>query len=167
MDRVWTLCRFIGSVAYYYITPTPPDFELVYAERDGKDITPETIARLAYQHNQVPKEKEESRLLLHYKYKGAGPFAIYFDKGEVFEFPPPRIEPSKPIEFCLVSVEVGEKDITETAGIFAGPDGRWDGRLPKREGKKSQIDPKLLYPDLEQGESILISFANGDEIQLY
>jgi hypothetical protein len=174
MGKLWTYCRFLGSIASYYITPTPPDFELVKAECDDEDVTAKLITWIAY--GSPPSTKPwptKSRLVLQYKYKGAGPYLIYFDDGEDFVFPPRNVEETKPLEFCLVSVEVNKKDeeepldITDRGQMFAGPDGKWDDRLKRgEEERESSIDLKLLYPDIEEGDEIVISFANGDEIQI-
>lgn len=178
MDQLWTLCRFLGSVASYYITPTPPDFEITRAEANGTDVTPQLLSWMAMQRPDynVPWEESDT-LVVEYRYKGAGPFIIYFDKGEEFAFPPGDAALPKPLEYCLVSVEVEREgkeesiDISERGFLFAGPSGRWDDRLPPRDGlpndrTRKLLDLKLLYPDIREGDLVIISFANGDEIQL-
>jgi hypothetical protein len=174
MDHLWTLCRFLGSVASYYITPIPPDFELVRAEGSGKkgadlsekrDLTPQMLVWLAYYPNggERPWDDDE-RLLLYYKHKGAGPFIIYFDAGDTFSYPP-VVEEVKPVEFCIVSAELqrGEDvvDLTEEAATFSGPDGRWHGRL-----KQGTFDVRLLYSDIKEGETVVLSFADGGDVEL-
>ena len=169
MDSVWQLCRFLGSVASYYITPTPPDFELVRAEGDEKrDLTPQLITWLAvslYSETEMKKPwQDDERLLLYYRYRGAGPFAVYFDKGDAFVYPP-AVEEVKPVELCLVSAEVeraGEIiDLLEEATAFSGPDGRWNGRL-----KQGGFDVKMLYPDMKEGDKVVLSFADGGDLEL-
>lgn len=185
MDKLLTLCRFIGSVASYYITPIPPDFEIIGAEAGGTDITPELLSWLALQRPENSKPwGDADRLVIQYKYKGNGPFLIYFEPEEEFVFPPEDASKAKPIEYCLVSAELERKDkgeeeepldISERGNMFAGPSGRWDGRLQPRDGlptttteakRKKELDLKLLYPDIKEGDTVIISFANGDEIQL-
>lgn len=165
MDGLWTMCRFVGSVARYYMTPTPPDYQVVSAECDGSDVTPDVISWLAvsgYAHCEQtwPKDK---RLVLTYRKKGNGPFVLYFDAGESLVFPPVTSDEAPSLSQCVVSVEVirsGEDeptDITDRGLMLAGPDGRWDGRLelPRR------LDPRVLYPEAQDGDEIAIYFADG------
>ena len=179
MDKLWTACRFLGSVASYYITPTPPDFEITHAETEGIDITPGLLVWLALQRPEDGKPWNASdRLVVQYRYKGSGPYLIYFEPGEEFVYPPVDAALQKPLEYCLVSVEVsgngdGDEplDISERGNMFAGPSGRWDGRLPPRAGltsvvKDKGLDLRLLHPNISEGTSVFISFANGDEIEL-
>ena len=172
MDRVWTFCRFLASVANYYITPTPPDFEVVYAECKGEDITSKLITWLAYSASYDKPWDINDRLVMHYKYKGTGPYIIYYNKDDEFTFPPSNISSTKASETCLVSVEVivasspmakdDSIDITETGEMFAGPDCLWHGRL-----QQGTLDLKMLYPDIKIGDEIVISFADEEnEIRL-
>ena len=160
MDKFWTLCRFVGSVAVYYITPTPPDFELTQADCDNIDITPKVLAWLAMPLTEKswPPDK---RLVLHYKYKGRGPFITYFDPEEPVVFPPPDIEAIKSVENCLVSAEitVGEDiiDITERAEMLAGPDGRWHGKT---------LDKAMLLEERPADSVVTLLFADGKEMTI-
>jgi hypothetical protein len=182
MEKVWSLCRFLGSVAYYYVAPTPPEYEIIRAHRcpndgsDEEDITPKLLAWMAYASDDVPAPWGADRLLIEYKFKGDGPYAVYCDDKDQFVFPPENAG-VKPVELCVISADVlysdeeDEDDATDRAAMFAGPDGRWDGRLslPGIDMKKSKFDPKLLLPphDRRGKADITISFANGDDIELH
>jgi hypothetical protein len=181
MDRLWTVCRFIGSVARYYIIPTPSDFELTRAECGEVDITPELMSWMALQRPEDGKPwKDEKRLIVEYKYKGEGPYLVYFDKGDPFVFPPADVDLPKTLHHCIVSVEVERldsdskedeeepEDITARGTMLAGPNGRWDNRLMIETETETdrKLDIKLLCPDMKEGDSIIISLADGDEIRL-
>lgn len=168
MDKLWRLCRFVGSVATYYISPTPPDFELTHAESFNIDITTKLMAWLVAPDASDQPWPIDKRLLLEYKYKGKGPFLIYFEPGEQFRFPP-AVDAVTSLENCLVSVEVSYNDkeddepldITKRAEMLAGPDCRWHGR------PFETIDKKLfLFKEEEEGAVITFVFASGNEKQI-
>ena len=165
MDKLWTVCRFLGSIAKYYVTPTPPDFEIVAVESDGEDITPGFITWLAFEWAADKTWEAGKRFLITYKHKGKGPYQIYFDEGEEITYPPVITE-IKPVDLCIISAEVliedaeDALDITERAEMLAGPDGKFNGR------NVVSLDPRLLYSEFKKGDVIVISYVNGDEIHI-
>jgi hypothetical protein len=185
IGSLWTLVRFIGSVAVYYVTPTPPDFVVVYAESHGDDITPDVLSWFAVCYVKDTTDTTSKRpwkdLIIHYKYKGRGPYIVYYDTDDT-PFPPKSLvgkeDITKLVENCIISAELSSPsssltsttteplDITERAEMFAGPDGLWDGRLDREKPSWDRLDPLIFYPQIKKGDIATISFANGDEIQL-
>ena len=193
MYRLWSLCRFFGSVAAYYVNPTPPDFQVEQAECDGQDATADLLARLAVLYCQPDVStvwSDSKRLLVRYKYRGAGPFVVYFDAKEKLEFPPlsKLDEPSKDasgqplgivkgVDSCVVSAEImrsvpdsEEKtmaaDVSSIADMLAGPDGKWHKRLDVEAKSWGTLDPLVVYPSMLKGDALVLSFASGEEIEL-
>lgn len=189
MDKLRTAARFVASVAMYYITPTPPDFVLTEAatwtaDAGEADETAEVIAWLATSKMGLgddaaatrPKCAEGKRLVVRYRYRGAGPYACYFEHGEAVEFPPlsklsaDKDDPTKIVKCigdCVSFAEIarGEEevaDVTAKASAFAGPDGKWHGR--SLEDKS--MDPLMLYKELKAGDTISVSYAGGETTEI-
>jgi hypothetical protein len=191
MDKLWTAARFVASVAMYYVTPTPPDFVLTEAASwtaatGEEDATVQVIAWLATSKTGIvvdteakrPKCADGKRLVVRYQYRGAGPYACYYEADDAVEFPPisklaaSEDDPTKIVKClgdCVSVAEVvrGEEeeevaDITAAATAFAGPDGKWHGR--SLEDKT--MDPLMLYKDLKTGDTISVSFAGGETTEI-
>lgn len=189
MDKLKTAVRFIASVAIYYIRPTPPDFVLSEAsswtaEAGAIDETAQVIAWLAAVKTGAASTDEATRpkcafgkrLVVRYQYRGAGPYACYFNADEKVEFPPlsklvsAEGDATKIIKGLGDCVSVAEivrdeeevADVTATATAFAGPDGKWHSRSLENK----TMDPLMLYKDLKTGDKISVMYAGGDTTEI-
>ena len=170
--KLWSLCRFVGSVALYYVTPTPLDFELISATCEDEDITPDVISWLVSRTGMCPGS--DRRVLIEYRYKGRGPYLTFDLIGGVV-FPPENIGDNLDVDDCIVSAEVlphnpavtvpREEDVLKRVVSLAGPDGKWAGLIDRANGTLGTFPPELIYPEFTQGDSIVITFVNGDVIQ--
>ncbi len=148
--------------------PRPAEFELVRARltTHDEDVTPAIIGWLAFGSGQW--EGVDDRTVIEYRYRGTGPFAIYFDPGETPIFPPLTVDGIKAVDDVVIMAESNkdEIDVTDAVNMFGGPDGKFGGRLDDSGLSWGTFDPKLLHPSLEKGDSITISYANGKEVEL-
>ena len=78
----------------------------------------------------------------------------------------------KAMEDCIISAELitGEEslDVTESAVMFAGPDGKWahNTLLDRTKMAWGSLPANVLTEHYKEGCDIVIAFANGDEIHL-
>lgn len=187
MDKISAAAKFVLSVVTYYVKPTPPDFVLTSAttwtlDADETDVTPDIIGWLATSKTgmttDMPLCAYGKRLVLRYTYRGAGPYACYYDAEESVEFPPlsklksaddDATKITKCLDTCVSVAEVLRDeeelaDVSDEATAFAGPDGNWHGRsLVDRT-----MDMHMFYKGLKTGDIVSVSFANGEttEIQI-
>ena len=163
--------RYVTTVAAVFLSPEPPPNELVCARLapDGTDVTPLVIGWLATKSVGIeadPAWDLDKRLIIDYKHKGAGPFTIYFDPKEPVVFPP-TIDGIKAVDDVIVLAETPRgDDVTDLMNKFAGPDGKFGGRIIRKDATWGTFDPKLIDPAIEKGDSVNITYANGDEIEL-
>lgn len=166
------LYRYVTAVATTYLSPEPPHVVLVKAvlSPGEEDVTALVMGWLAGKSvglDPKPVWSLDKRLILEYQYRGSGPYALYFDVGEEAVFPP-NIEGLKPVDDVIIVAEnnTSEKDVTDIMNKFAGPDGKFGGRLDRKSVSWGTFDPLLIDDELQKGESINISYANGEEITL-
>lgn len=197
MDKFWAAARFVTAVVTYYVSPTPPDFvvteattwEFVSAAKGDEtpetakavDVTPDFVAWLATGsggEKKRPKFADAKRLVVRYKYRGAGPFAACYSASEAVDFPPLSklggAVAAKCVDDCVASAEVVNRDdqelvadVTAEAIAFAGPDGKWHA-IPDRNKLFDSLDARLLFKNFDKAAHALeISFANGETLELH
>jgi hypothetical protein len=171
MESLWMLFRYIKSMAVYYWLPEPVDNELISArlvsDKEDIDITPLVVGWLAAKSvglDARPAWPLDKRLIIEYKHRGLGPYAIYYDPGEDVIWPP-RISGIKSVGDLIVLAE-SDGDLTDLMNKWAGPDGKFGGRLRRTDQSWGSFDAHLILPDIQEGQSVLVCYANDEQVDL-
>ncbi len=170
MDVVRLLYRYVTAVAVAYLAPDPLEDELVAAhltpgDDDVMHLVVGWLAAKSAGLTPKPAWALDKRLVLEYKFKGNGPYAIYFEPGEEAVFPPPHAE-TMGVDDVIVMAESPREDVTDIVKKYAGPDGKFGGRIDRKDASANKFDLRIFDPLLEKDEVVTISYADGSEISL-
>lgn len=160
-DKVSIAFKFVGSIAAYYVSPTPQEFRLVeVVELPSKTpVTAQFIPWLAVSPDHARRWGVD--VLMRYVYKGTNEHLMYFSKDEQIVFPPRGLVLPMDVGLCVLEgMSNSGTDVTKVVNAFAGPDGRWHGRLTTTEETQtlSGIPPSAI---LEGSESIDVTLVEG------
>jgi hypothetical protein len=180
------LYRYACSMYKTFLGYFERDFELRSAVLmpGNEEVTAEICAALANGEDLssfTTSSEGGKKVVCTYSYKSTGPYSYYLsDKNP--SFPPEHgiagyhsgsrekkensfIPPDLAIMMVELIKEVREEDVTERLLPFAGPDGTFHGMLSAdatAEKDWSNFDFSVVFPDIEDGDKINITFMNEE-----
>lgn len=147
--------RYVSAVVSSIVARWQPEFVLETATCNGNDITNDVILFLAGSLTESEYLTNEL-VIITYRYKGMGPFSMYFDRGTAITFPPPLTEAIVPLEDTIVVAEIDGEDFTEQLQSFSGPFGDFYGM------DISDFNIEAIFPNRTY-EEITIIYGDGNE----
>jgi hypothetical protein len=169
MDIFCMVCRYVAAVATTTARSFKADYVLTRAEHHpGGDVTRMVMGKLASGGGHMLNDTDKC-IVIWYTYMGQGPFAVYCNPKETLVFPPFRsrdmIPPSDQIivaERHTGADDEGE-DVTELVMAFAGPDGRFHGRMDLANGAEQTFDIGVMCDNWDKSTNTLeLTFATGE-----